>query len=76
MGGRPMSLILEYREPGKRPNTTRQATRKVESVREAEEWLNQNKERAFMPASVLRNTWKRDCVAIFFSPPGPPRSLA
>jgi hypothetical protein len=71
-----MSLILEYYEPGKRPNTTRQAKRKVETVREAEEWLNQNRERAFMPASVVTNSWKRNAVAVFFAPPGPPRPAA
>lgn len=63
-----MNYILEYREPGKRPNTTRNARRKVASLAEAKEWINANKDRAFLPASVLSNSWKRDVLAILWSP--------
>lgn len=58
------SLVLKYREPGKRPNTERWATRKVSSVREAVEYMNQNKDRAFLPASVQTNAWSPEIVAI------------
>lgn len=59
--------VLKYREPGKRPNTERWATRKVESVDEAVQWMNANKDKAFLPASVETpgNQWTRpEVVAI------------
>lgn len=59
-----MSYNLKYREPGKRPNTERWAKRPVESVRAAVAWMNENKERAFLPASVETNAWKPEVVAI------------
>lgn len=59
-----MSLILKYREPGKRPGTERWAKRPVRSTREAIEWMNQNKATAFTPASVETNSWKPEVVAI------------
>ena len=60
-----MSYILKYREPGRRPNSTRWAKRPVQSVREAVQWMNDNKERAFAPAFVETNSWRRpDTVAI------------
>lgn len=67
--------ILEYYEPGVRPNSLRKARRDVDSVREAEEWLNANKEAAFLPATVLTRSWKRNVVA-FFAPMLPARPLA
>jgi hypothetical protein len=59
-----MAYILKYREPGKRPNTDRWAKRKVESVREAINWMNANKEKALLPAAVETNAWKPETVAI------------
>ena len=61
-----MSYILKFHELGKRPNTQRWAKRKVESVRDAENWLNANKHIAFMPAHVETNAWRPETVAIFF----------
>jgi hypothetical protein len=58
------NYILKYREPGKRPNTTRWARRKVSTVREATAWMNANPESAFLPAFVLTNAWKPETVAI------------
>ena len=58
------TYILKYREPGKRYESTRWARRKVSSVREAIEWMNANKETAFLPAFVLTNAWKPETVAI------------
>lgn len=57
-------LILKYREPGKRANSERWATRKVSSVREAIAFMNENKDRAFLPAFVLTNAWSPETVAI------------
>jgi hypothetical protein len=59
-----MSLVLAYREPGVRRGTTRRAKRKVESVRAAVEWMNANKAKAFLPASVETSAWKPEVVAI------------
>ena len=59
-----MPYVLKYREPGNRSGTKRCAKRKVESVREAVEWMNQNKNEAFTPASVETNAWKPEVVAI------------
>lgn len=59
-----MSYILKYREPGKRPNTERWAKRKVQSVREAIEWMNANPDKAFLPAAVETNAWNPEIVAI------------
>lgn len=59
-----MNYVLKYREPGKRPNTTRWARRRVQSVREAVEWMNQNKDNAYLPAAVETNAWRPDTVAI------------
>jgi hypothetical protein len=59
-----MAYILNYREPGKRPGTERWAKRKVDSVQEAIEWMNNNKEIAFLPASVVTNAWRPSTVAI------------
>ncbi len=58
------NLVLIFREPGARPNTTRWGRRKVASVREATEWLNQNPERASLPAFVQTNSWRPETVAI------------
>lgn len=58
------NYLLKYREPGKRPNTERWAKRKVGSVQEATQWMNENKEKAFLPASVFTNAWKPQIVAI------------
>lgn len=52
-----MSYTLKYNEPGKRPNTIRWAKRQVESTREAIEWMNANKDKAFLPAFVRTNSW-------------------
>ncbi len=59
-----MAYILKYREPGKRAGKERWAKRKVESVREALEWMNANKGIAFTPAFVETNAWRPDTVAI------------
>ena len=56
--------ILKFREPGKRPDTTRWAKREVDSVREAIEWMNANLDKAFPPAFVLTKAWRPDTVAI------------
>lgn len=58
------AYVLKYREPGKRANTERWATRKVFSTREAIEFMNANKDRAFLPAWVQTNAWKPEIVAI------------
>lgn len=57
-------MSLKFREPGKRPGTLRWARRDVASVAAAVEWMNQNKEIAFLPAFVEEKNWKRDTVAI------------
>lgn len=58
-------LTLRYREPGKRPGTERWASRPVQNVREATAWMNANRDRAFTPASVQTNSWRRpEVVAI------------
>lgn len=59
-----MKLFLRYREPGKRANTERWAKRQVSSVKEATDWMNANKDKAFLPAFVLTNGWKPETVAI------------
>ena len=59
-----MSYSLKYREPGKRPNTERWAKRPVESTRAAIAWMNENKDKAFLPAFVETNAWKPETVAI------------
>lgn len=59
-----VSYVLIYREPGKRPNTTREAKRKVESVRAAVDWMNANADKAFRPCHVQTNAWKPEIVAI------------
>ena len=64
---RMQNYILVFREPGKRPNTTRWARRKVSSVREATEWMIENGDKAFLPASVETpgNQWQQsEVVAI------------
>lgn len=58
-----MSYILKYVEPGKRPGTTRWAKRKVESTQQAIDWMNANKDKAFLPAFVQTNSWKPETVA-------------
>lgn len=58
---------LHYMEPGARKGTFRQAIRRVDSVAEAERWMNDNAGRAFLPASVMTpgNRWQSpDVVAI------------
>lgn len=58
---------LHYMEPGTRKGTFRQAIRRVDSVAEAERWMNDNSDRAFLPASVMTpgNRWQSpDVVAI------------
>jgi len=59
-----MNYNLKFREPGKRPNTERWAKRKVESVRDAVKWMNENKAIAFLPAFVETNAWRPETVAI------------
>lgn len=59
-----MSYLLKYREPGKRPNTERWSKRPVDSVRDAVDWMNQNQDKAFLPAVVTTKAWKLDVVAI------------
>jgi len=59
-----MSYILKYREHGKSPNTERWAKRPVESTRAAIQWMNENKDKAFLPASVETNSWRPEVVAI------------
>lgn len=59
-----MSYILKYREPGKRPNTQRWAKRPVESTAAAIAWMNENKDKAFLPAYVETTAWKPETVAI------------
>ena len=59
-----MKYNLKYREPGKRPGTTRWAVRQVESAREAIEWMNQNRDQAFTPAFVETRSWRPETVAI------------
>lgn len=58
---------LHYMEPGVRKGTFRQAIRRVDSVAEAERWMNDNAGRAFLPASVMTpgNRWQSpDVVAV------------
>lgn len=65
-----MNYRLHYREFGKRPNTTRWAVRPVNSTLEAIEWMNANRETAFVPATVETpgNQWQQpDTVAILGS---------
>jgi hypothetical protein len=58
-------LTLKYMQPGVRSNTFRKATRQVESTQEAITWMNSNKEAAFLPASVVTNSWRNpETVAI------------
>lgn len=59
-----MSYILKYREPGKRPGTERWAKRPVESTRGAIKWMNENKDKAFLPAFVETKAWKPEIIAI------------
>ncbi len=62
-----MNYVLKYREPGKRANTSRWARRRVESVKEAVEFINSNPHTAFMPAWVETpgNQWQApETVAI------------
>lgn len=61
--------VLEYHEPGKRPNTTRQAKRKVQGVQDAIDWMHANSERAFLPAAVVTNSWRPEVVAILGNRP-------
>lgn len=61
---------LHYMEPGARKGTFRQAIRRVNSVAEAERWMNDNAGRAFLPASVMTpgNRWQSpDVVAVLGS---------
>ena len=59
-----MSYILKYREPGKRPGTRCWARRQVESTTAAILWMNQNRDRAFLPAFVETKAWRPETVAI------------
>lgn len=59
-----MKLNLVYREPGKRPGSTRNAKRAVNSVQDAINWMNANRSDAFLPASVETTGWKPEVVAI------------
>jgi len=56
--------ILEYYEPGKRTGTIRKARTEVDSIREAEAFLNEKPEERFLPASVMTRGWKPNVVAI------------
>lgn len=56
--------VLHYYEPGKRPNTERQAKRDVNSVQEAIDFMNANKDTAFLPASVKTRAWSPEVIAI------------
>jgi hypothetical protein len=62
-------FVLKYREPGKRAGSERWATRKVYSVLDAMAWMNENKDHAFLPATVFTNSWKPEVVAILGSMP-------
>lgn len=55
---------LVYRELGRRANTTRWAKRKVAGTRDAVAWMNANRDKAFLPASVETNSWRPEVVAI------------
>lgn len=62
-----MNYRLIYREPGKRKDSTRWASRRVDSVQEAIDWMNANPEKAFLPAHVETpgNQWQKpEAVAI------------
>jgi hypothetical protein len=59
-----VKLILKFREPGKRAGTERWAKREVASVKDAIEFMNANKDKAFLPAFVETNAWKPKPVAI------------
>lgn len=62
-----MNYILHYREPGKRPGTTRWAKRRVADTRAAIDWMNSNRDTAFLPAYVETpgNRWQKpETVAI------------
>jgi hypothetical protein len=59
-----MKYNLKYREPGKRPGTTRWASRPVESTQEAIEWMNNNRDQAFTPATVETRGWRPEVVAV------------
>jgi hypothetical protein len=63
-----MSYTLKYRTLGKRPNTEKWATRQVSSVREAIDFMNANKETAFLPASVHTNSWRNPEVVAILNP--------
>lgn len=58
-------MLLKYRQPGKRPGTTREARRKVSSVWEALEFLKTAP--APYPASVHTNGWNGSILASFNS---------
>ncbi len=59
------AFVLQYREPGKRPGSSRWAKRPVDSVDEAEKFLRETPE-ATGPAFVMtRGNWnKNQTVAI------------
>jgi hypothetical protein len=56
--------VLKYREAGKRAGSERWAKRDVDSVREAVAWMNENQDKAFLPAFVLTRAWSPETVAI------------
>ena len=60
-----MKYVLHYKEPGKRPGTTRQAKRPIDSIWNAERWLYENRDNAFLPATVTTKGWKPSTVAFF-----------
>ena len=67
---------LHYMEPGARKGTFRQAIRRVNSVPEAERWMNDNAGRAFLPASVMTpgNRWQSPDVVAILGPDRRPAS--
>jgi len=54
--------VLHFYEPGKRTGTERKATRDVDTVQEAIDFMNANRERAFLPASVQSRSWRNPSI--------------
>ena len=58
-------LILKYRAPGRRPGTTRWATRPVADTQEAIEWMNgEGREISDLPAFVQTKGWRPQTLSI------------
>lgn len=56
--------VLKYRTNGKRAGSEKWARHDVNSVREAIDFMNSNKDKAFLPASVITRSWRAEVVAI------------